>query len=302
MLLSAARKELERTKEELERTKEERDAYESRNCALEVMHEDACRDVLMRADWIKELNSTVRKMQREMDEMKKQLPENEDGEAQSAEQPNEQSPLLATADETTEYTAYQNLQRVHWLTVHCGPHITLSSLQKAGIRADGCHAAACERGGVITYIHLSERCRQPALANFLQHMPGCTSARVVNTVNDKTLVCTQEFLDLVRLLGHGCVTSDGDKQGLLSRYMKKTTTAKPSKLADQNAMQLQHIVALERDNVKLRQQNAAMERDLGGRILEQRQQISALNIDLFKERQEKAALEERLGAGESGGV
>ena len=83
MLLSAARKELERTKEELERTKEERDAYESRNCALEVMHEDACRDVLMRADWIKELNSTVRKMQREMDEMKKQRPENE--EAQSAE-------------------------------------------------------------------------------------------------------------------------------------------------------------------------------------------------------------------------
>jgi hypothetical protein len=78
VLLSAARK-------ELERTKEERDAYESRNCALEVMHEDACRDVLMRANWIKELNSTVRKMQREMDEMKKQTPENEDGEAQSAE-------------------------------------------------------------------------------------------------------------------------------------------------------------------------------------------------------------------------
>ena len=83
MLLSAARKELERSKEELERTKQERDAYESRNCALEEMHEIACRDVLMRADWIKELNSTVRKMQREMDEMKKQLPENE--EAQSAE-------------------------------------------------------------------------------------------------------------------------------------------------------------------------------------------------------------------------
>jgi hypothetical protein len=32
-----------------------------------------------------ELNSKMRKMQREMDEMKKQLPENEDGEAQSAE-------------------------------------------------------------------------------------------------------------------------------------------------------------------------------------------------------------------------
>jgi len=218
---------------------------------------------------------------------------NQTGEGPPADppQPNEQSPLLA--DETT--TAYRNLQRVHWLTVHCGPHIALSSLQAAGIHADGCHAAACERGGVITYIHLSTRCRQPALASFLQRMPGCTSARVVDTLNDKTLVCTQEFLDLVRLLGHGCVTSDGAAQGLLSRYMKPTGK-KPfsSTLADQNAMLRQHIAALERDHVKLHQRIAAIERDRGGRILELRQQISAMEIDRFKLRQHIAALEERL--------
>ena len=187
------------------------------------------------------------------------------------------------SDETFENTSYKNLQRVHWLTVHCGPHITLSSLQKAGIHADGCHAAACERGGVITYIHLSTRCRQPALAKFLQHMPGCTSARVVDTLNDKTLVCTPEFLDLVRLLGHGCVTSDGTALGLLSRYLKPPT-GKP-KRADEEL----RIAAMERDraeeNTKLRQIIAAMELDYIARI---------------------AALEERLqqrdGAGESGGV
>jgi hypothetical protein len=156
------------------------------------------------------------------------------------------------SDETIETTSYKNLQRVHWLTVHCGPHITLSSLQDAGIHADGCHAAACERGGVITYIHLSTRCRQPALAKFLQYMPGCTSARVVDTLNDKTLVCTPEFLDLLRLLGHGCVTSDGTALGLLSRYLKPT--GKPSsKRTDENAELRQRIAAMEKDRVDMEQ-------------------------------------------------
>jgi hypothetical protein len=114
-------------------------------------------------------------------------------------------------------------------------------------------------------------------------MPGCTSARVVDTLNDKTLVCTPEFLDLVRLLGHGCVTSDGTALGLLSRYLKPPT-GKP-KRADEEL----RIAAMERDraeeNTKLRQIIAAMELDYIARI---------------------AALEERLqqrdGAGESGGV
>ena len=52
---------------------------------LEGMHEITLGELLIRKEWIKEQNSTMWKMQREMDEMKKQTPENEDGEAQSAE-------------------------------------------------------------------------------------------------------------------------------------------------------------------------------------------------------------------------
>jgi len=74
-LLSAANK-------ELKQTKEDRDAKESRIGALEEMHQLSFSEVLKGKE---ELNSKMRKMQREMDEMKKQLPENEDGEAQSAE-------------------------------------------------------------------------------------------------------------------------------------------------------------------------------------------------------------------------
>ena len=52
---------------------------------LEGMHEITLGELLMKKEWIKDQYSTIWKMQREMDEMKKQTPENEDGEAQSAE-------------------------------------------------------------------------------------------------------------------------------------------------------------------------------------------------------------------------
>jgi len=166
------------------------------------------------------------------------------------------------SDETTENTLYENLQSVHWLTVHCGPPITLSSLRAAGIHADGCHAAASEQGWLITYIHLSGRCKQPALAKFLKHLPGCTSARVVDALNDKTLVCSPEFLELVRLLRRGSFSSDGTALGLLSKHLKQATTAKQSsKRADENTELRQRIAAMEKDYVVMEQRLQTAQRD-----------------------------------------
>ena len=170
------------------------------------------------------------------------------------------------SDETTENTLYKNLQRVQWLTVHCGPPITLSSLHKAGIHADGCYAAASEPGWLITYIHLSTKCRQPALAKFLQGLPGCTSARVVDALNDRTLMCTPEFLDLVKLLGRGSFSSEGDASGLLSKHLKQATRAKH---ADENTELRQRIAAMEKDYIA---RIAAMEKDHV--VMEQRLQTA----------------------------
>ena len=160
------------------------------------------------------------------------------------------------ADEMMERmsSAYKNLQRVHWLTVHSGPRISINSLRAAGISADGCHSAMCENGRLITYMHLSTRCRQPALAKFFHHMSGCTSARIVDALNDKTLVCTSEFLDLVKHLVNGEFSSEGTGLGLLSKYLKQTNTTKQStKLADENSELRQRIAVMEKDRLVMEQ-------------------------------------------------
>ena len=150
-------------------------------------------------------------------------------------------------------TAYKNLQRVHWLTVHSGPRITINSLCAAGILADGCHSVVYP-GTVVTYLHLSSRCRQPALAKFLHRMPGCSSARIVDALNDKTLVCTSEFRDLVKHLGTSAFTSEGAALGLLSKYLKPTAmTKQSSKLADENSELRQRVAAMERGSLVLEQ-------------------------------------------------
>ena len=157
---------------------------------------------------------------------------------------------IVGSDELIEQmsSAYKNLQRVHWLTMHSGPIITINSLHVAGIFADGCHSVVCETGCVISYMHLSTRCRQHALAKFFRQMPGCTSARIVEALNDKTLVCTSEFLDLVKHLGNGAFRSEGAALGLLSRHLKQTNTTKQSaKLTDENAELRQRIAAMERE-------------------------------------------------------
>jgi hypothetical protein len=66
------------------------------------------------------------------------------------------------------------------------------------------------------------------LAKFLQDLPGCTSARVVEALDSKTLERTPEFFDLLKLQGRGKFSSEGDRLGLLSKYLKQATTAKQS--------------------------------------------------------------------------
>jgi hypothetical protein len=165
--------------------------------------------------------------------------------------------LLSGSDETTENTHYKDLLSLHWLTVHCGPRITLSSLRAAEIQADGCHTAASERGWLITYIHLSSRCRQHALAKFLQNLPGCTSTRVVDALNSKTLVCTPEFLDFVKLLRRGSFSSEGARLGLLSKHLKP---AAMEHVYENTKLRLR-IAAMEKDRVVMDQRLQAAQRD-----------------------------------------
>ena len=159
--------------------------------------------------------------------------------------------------------AYKNLQRVHWLAVHSGHRITINGLYTAGILADGCHSVVCSGNVVVTYMHLSTRCRQHALAKFFRHMPGCTSARIVEAINDKTLVCTSEFLDLVKHLGNGTFTSEGAALGLLSKHLKQptTTTQKILKLAAENSELHRRIAAMHGAALVMEQRLQAAQRD-----------------------------------------
>ena len=160
--------------------------------------------------------------------------------------------------------AYKNLQRVHWLAVHSGHRITINGLYTAGILADGCHSVVCSGNVVVTYMHLSTRCRQHALAKFFRHMPGCTSARIVEAINDKTLVCTSEFLDLVKHLWNGTFTSEGAALGLLSKHLKPpTTTTQQSltrKLTAENSELHRRIAAMQWDSLVMEQRLQAAQR------------------------------------------
>jgi hypothetical protein len=195
--------------------------------------------------------------------------------------------------ETVSSSAYKNLQRVHWLTVHCGTRITINGLCAAGIYADGCHSVVCDNGQVITYMHLSVRCRQPALSRFFLHMPGCSFARIVDSLNDKTLVCTPEFLSLVKYLssGKGDFWSDGSALGLLSKYLKqKNATKQSSKLADENAELRQRIAAMEKDRLDMEQRLQSALRDCS----KAENEIGLLRSALSKADDERAERESEL--------
>ena len=81
-------------------------------------------------------------------------------------------------------------------------------------------------------------------------------------MNDKTLVCTSEFLDLVKHLGNGTFTSEGAALGLLSKHLKQTTTTQKSlMLAAENSELRRRIAAMQWDCLVMEQRLQAAQRD-----------------------------------------
>jgi DNA repair exonuclease SbcCD ATPase subunit len=149
-----------------------------------------------------------------------------------------------TVDKPTPSSA---TQRVHWLTVHRGARLTLDSVYAHGVHADGCHSTLDDDGAVITYIHLSSRCRLNAIAKSLA---AHVSARVVDAATEKMIVATREFQTLVRHLnGQGKhVFSDGVVFGLLTKHCQHipAATRPPSRLDDENEKLRARIASMEK--------------------------------------------------------
>ena len=153
-------------------------------------------------------------------------------------------------------------QRVHWLIVHGQIRITRTSLLEAGIRADGCHSTVGDDGRLITYIHLSARCRQSVISKHLTKVFD-DDYRVVEAANDKSMANTLEFQFLARHMGerHVDFVTDGSALGLLSRFAKSCCSVpaprKPSRLELENAELRQRIACMEQDWMRMEQRLSA---------------------------------------------
>jgi hypothetical protein len=146
-------------------------------------------------------------------------------------------------------------QRMHWLVVHRGPRITVASLIKGGVRADGCHSTVNELN-VITYIHLQGRCRQSVLSKYLNQSFNSTFTRVIDTASDKILTHTSEFELLVANLNNQDpnFVSDGCSLGLLSRHIKSTgcsVALKQTPLEIENTELRQRVSRYESDHAHM---------------------------------------------------
>jgi hypothetical protein len=141
----------------------------------------------------------------------------------------------------------RSLQRVHWLVVHSGP-CRLSVAALCCLAADGCHSTVDDSGSLVSYIHLSSRCRQTTLSKLLLNQGA---ARIIDSANERTLISTPEFLLLVRHIQENDprLVLDGEGFGLLSKHVGK----KPSRLELENAELRQRVACMERERVLMEQ-------------------------------------------------
>ena len=165
--------------------------------------------------------------------------------------PNVDKPVANT---TPSSSTTSTTQKIHWLTLHRGARLTLDSVYVHGVHADGCHSTLGDDGVVITYIHLSMRCRQNAIAKCLA---AHQSARVVDASTEKVLAATAEFQTLVRHLNgqNKHVISDGVVFGLLSKHCRQhpTATKPPSRLEYENEKLRARIATMEKGFLDLEQ-------------------------------------------------
>ena len=154
---------------------------------------------------------------------------------------------MSVAPEPSSTTSH----RVHWLTVHRGERLTLDSLHDNGVHAYGCLSTLGDDGAVITYIYLSKRCRQTAIARCLSTHE---SARIVDAPNETVLADTMEFQTLVLHLNeqNTHVFSDGVEFGYLSK-LHQHATKPPSQLEDENEKLRARLAAMEKDYFDMEQ-------------------------------------------------
>ncbi len=171
-----------------------------------------------------------------------------------------------------------SLQRIHWLTVHAGSRMSVAALCKGGVRADGCHSTLYSEGEegpvMITYIHLTARCRQTQIHQFIARTFGpAVVTRVVEAVSDRSLIETPEFQLLARhvIEENRNLVYDGKVLGLMSKYArcKKVSPLHPLAITTASAAGVtttttssrkQSALLLELENAELRQRIASLER------------------------------------------
>lgn len=197
-----------------------------------------------------------------MAEFKQQLEcDNDDEDALT-----EASTVVGCCEDIPEYDAPlstavsgRQLQRIHWITVHSGSHrMTVAGLCGGGVRADGCHSTLDEYGNIVTYIHLSARCRQAVLSKYMEKTFRSESARVLEAVGELSLIATPEFQLLARHLTDQNLhfVSDGSVLGFLSKFARHKARA-PSTLVREHPP----ATPLELENASLRQRVAVLEQD-----------------------------------------
>jgi hypothetical protein len=161
----------------------------------------------------------------------------------------EASTVVGCDRDIGESAHQRSLQRVHWLVVHSGAsRLSVAALCGSGLAADGCHSTVDDSGSLVSYIHLSSRCRQTTLSKLLLNQGA---ARIIDSANEKTLISTPEFLLLVRHIQERDprLVLDGEGFGLLSKHVGK----KPSRLELENAELRQRVACMESERVLMEQ-------------------------------------------------
>jgi hypothetical protein len=175
-------------------------------------------------------------------------------------------------------SSQRGLQRANWLVVHNGSRISISSLINAGMRADGCHSTLGDDGVVITYIHMTARCRQTSVSKFMDLQFGSSSVKSIKEVDDQSA----EFQLLARHLQekHVSFISDGIYFCILSKAVKSAVSTATSR----------NPVNSELENAKLRQRLFTMERER----MEMENNLRAALEDCVRVKGEMGSLHQQL--------
>lgn len=146
------------------------------------------------------------------------------------------------------------------------------------MRADGCHSTLDNEGSVITYIHMTARCRQTSISKFMASQFGSYSVKSITEVDDQSA----DFQLLSRHLQehHVSFVSDGTYFGILSKSVKSVVITSSTKNTGNSGV----------ENAELRQRIFTMERER----MEMENTLRATLDDCVRVKSEMGSLQEEL--------